>query len=77
MLVIVLPAYPQIEYFKNHQEEGEMAEENAAALAHGSPPAGGEGLSADAFRGLVTAFKDAQMQRGQMSKPALSSDAAS
>jgi uncharacterized membrane protein len=29
----------------------------------GSPPAGGEGLSADAFRGLVTAFKDAQMQR--------------
>ena len=40
-----------------------MAEEYAAALAHGSPPAGGEGLSADAFRGLVTAFKDAQMQR--------------
>jgi hypothetical protein len=43
--------------------EGEMAEENAGALAHGSRSAGGEGLSAGAFRGLVTAFKDAQMQR--------------
>ena len=40
-----------------------MAEENVAALAYGSPPARGEGLSADAFRGLVTAFEDAQMQR--------------
>ena len=30
MLAIVLPAYPQIEYFKNYQEEGEMAEEKAA-----------------------------------------------
>ena len=40
-----------------------MVDENVAAMAHGSPPAGGEGLSADAFRGLVTAFKDAQTQR--------------
>ena len=39
-----------------------MADQNAAALVRGSPPAAGEGLSADAFRGLETAHKDAQVQ---------------
>ena len=39
-----------------------MAEESAAALVRGSPPAEGEGLSADAFRGLAMAFKDARVQ---------------
>ena len=39
-----------------------MAEESAAALVRGSPPADGEGLSADAFRGLAVAFEDAQVQ---------------
>jgi hypothetical protein len=39
-----------------------MAEEGAAALVRGSPPGGGEGLSADAFRGLAMAFKDARVQ---------------
>jgi uncharacterized membrane protein len=39
-----------------------MAEEGAAALVRGSPPAGGEGLSGDAFRDLAMAFKDARVQ---------------
>jgi hypothetical protein len=39
-----------------------MAGESAAALVRGSPPSNGEGLSADAFRGLETAFKNAQLQ---------------
>ena len=39
-----------------------MAEESAAALVRGSPPADDGGLSADAFRGLETAFEDAQVQ---------------
>jgi hypothetical protein len=39
-----------------------MVEEITAALIRGSPPAPGEGLSADAFRGLEMAFKDAQAQ---------------
>jgi uncharacterized membrane protein len=43
-------------------KEGDMAEKDVAALVRGSPPAGGEGLSANAFRGLAMAFKDAQMQ---------------
>jgi len=42
-----------------------MAEESAVALAHGTPPSGGEGLSADAFRDLVTAFNEAQMHRAE------------
>jgi uncharacterized membrane protein len=44
------------------ENEGDMTKESAAALARGSLPATGEGLSADAFRGLEKAFKDAQMQ---------------
>jgi uncharacterized membrane protein len=43
-------------------KEGDMAEKDVAALVRGSPPAGGEGLSANAFRGLAMAFKDAQVQ---------------
>ena len=39
-----------------------MAEERAAALAHGELAPTSEGLSADAFRGLQTAFEDAQVQ---------------
>ena len=39
-----------------------MAEESAAVLVRGSPPAEGEGLSADAFRGLAMTFKDARVQ---------------
>ena len=39
-----------------------MAGESVAALVRGSPPADSEGLSADAFRGLETAFKNAQVQ---------------
>ncbi len=39
-----------------------MAEQGAAALVRGSPPAAGESLSADAFRGLEMAYKDAQVQ---------------
>ena len=39
-----------------------MAEESAAAFVRGSLPADGEGLSADAFRGLETAFENAQVQ---------------
>jgi hypothetical protein len=39
-----------------------MAEESAAASVRRSPPADSEGLSADAFRGLETAFKSAQVQ---------------
>jgi hypothetical protein len=39
-----------------------MTEEIAAVLMRGSPPATGEGLSADAFRSLETAFKDTQVQ---------------
>jgi hypothetical protein len=39
-----------------------MAEEGAAALVRGSPPAGGEGLSADAFRSLAMAIKNARVQ---------------
>jgi uncharacterized membrane protein len=39
-----------------------MAEESAVALVRGSLPADGEGLSADAFRVLETAFENAQVQ---------------
>ena len=39
-----------------------MADESAAALVRGSAPIAGEGLSADAFRELEMAFKDAQVQ---------------
>jgi hypothetical protein len=39
-----------------------MAEESAAALVCRSPSPDGEGLSADAFRGLEAAFKNAQVQ---------------
>jgi hypothetical protein len=39
-----------------------MAEESAAAMVRGSPPADGEGLSADAFRGLEAAFEAAQVR---------------
>jgi hypothetical protein len=39
-----------------------MAEESAAASVRRSPPADSEGFSADAFRGLETAFNNAQVQ---------------
>jgi uncharacterized membrane protein len=39
-----------------------MADESAAALVRGSPPAAGEGLTAGAFRGLEMTFKDARAQ---------------
>jgi hypothetical protein len=39
-----------------------MADEIAATLIRGSPPAPCEGVSADAFRGLQMVFKDAQAQ---------------
>jgi hypothetical protein len=45
------------------ENEGDMAEERAAALARGRPPSAGEEPSADAFRGLEVAFKDAQVRR--------------
>jgi uncharacterized membrane protein len=47
-----------------------MAEESAAALVRGSPSADGEGLSADAFRGLEAAFEDAQVQHAKDLKSA-------
>lgn len=39
-----------------------MVEQSVAASARGSLPADGEGLSAEAFRGLAAAFEDAQVQ---------------
>jgi hypothetical protein len=44
------------------ENEGGMANESAAALVRGSPPAAGEGLTAGAFRGLEMTFKDARAQ---------------
>ena len=44
-------------------KEGDMAEQRVPALVRGSQPATEEGLSADAFRGLELALKDAKAKR--------------
>jgi uncharacterized membrane protein len=44
------------------EKEDDMAEQRVPALVRGSHPATEEGLSADAFRGLGLAFKDAKVQ---------------
>jgi uncharacterized membrane protein len=44
------------------ESEGSMANESAASLVRGSPPAAGEGLTADAFRGLEKNFHNARSQ---------------
>jgi hypothetical protein len=57
-------------------KEGDMAEKDVAALVRGSPPAGGEGLSANAFRGLAMHSKTRRCSTQRMLKLPLSLNAA-